>query len=439
MTLVRAPPAPSRIPEGWPGCASTVGAAPRAPSCGPEAGRGAGVWKLGEPDPIPPGPWRQLWAPGLAVRPSQTQRPDAGRPSPTCGRGCAARGGRCAGSSAAPVRSGRGAAPGSGRAALPGSSVPPLRASRPQPRRAPGLPRAGAGTRGGGRGAPGAGPGRGSPPSPGRGAAAPPRPPAPAPRPLRSPPRLPSPFSHFPCLSPHRPGLPPPPPPVLSFSSLFSAPPHPPRPLASPRALLTFLLPSPSVWRPLSWFGPGVCVSVPVLCHKDFPRGFSPPSPADLPCLFSLSPSSLPVGRQALMGGGWRVRPCPLSALLPGAAPLPRPASMPANAGKFLSWSAQALGPRRARGREVRLGEDSLAAAGSRVVVVVETQLAQCVDGQMDTHLIKNGNTACSNPREWELSAPHPHPPDTHLPSRSWGLRGPAQRHLFPSQCSPRA
>lgn len=178
MTLVRAPPAPSRIPEGWPGCASTVGAAPRAPSCGPEAGRGAGVWKLGEPDPIPPGPWRQLWAPGLAVRPSQTQRPDAGRPSPTCGRGCAARGGRCAGSSAAPVRSGRGAAPGSGRAALPGSSVPPLRASRPQPRRAPGLPRAGAGTRGGGRGAPGAGPGRGSPPSPGRGAAAPPRRPA---------------------------------------------------------------------------------------------------------------------------------------------------------------------------------------------------------------------------------------------------------------------
>lgn len=72
-------------------------------------------------------------------------------------------------------------------------------------------------------------------------------------------------------------------------------------------------------------------------------------------------------------------------------------------------------------------------------MVVVETQLAQCVDGQMDTQMIKNGNTAWSNTRGWELSAPHPHPPDTHPPSGSWGLRGPPQRHLFPSQCSPRA
>ena len=57
------------------------------------------------------------------------------------------------------------------------------------------------------------------------------------------------------------------------------------------------------------------------------------------------------------------------------------------------------------------LGRTPCLLPGGRVVVVVETQLAQCVDGQMDTQMIKNGNTAWSNTRGWELSAPHPYPP----------------------------
>lgn len=57
--------------------------------------------------------------------PSRALRPAPRRPLsvPTCGPGCAALGERCAGSSATPVRSRRGAAPGSRRAALP---APPL-------------------------------------------------------------------------------------------------------------------------------------------------------------------------------------------------------------------------------------------------------------------------------------------------------------------------
>ena len=265
-------------------------------------------WKLGVADPIPPGPRRRLWATVRSVQPSRTLRPASRsrQPLPTCGRGCAARGGRCAGSSAAPVRSGRGAAPASGRAALPGSSVPQLRVSRPLSRRSLSLPRAGGETRGregrgvrgagrgGGRGggrAAGAGPGLRSPPSPGRGAAATPRQPrALFPRLLRRPftplpsfhsssSLLVSPVSRFQFFALHFPSLPP----FLSFSSLFSSPPHPLRSLPSPLSPLSL---SPSfafrlVASSLPWLVClGLCVSV--LFNMDFPLGFSLSSLAGL-------------------------------------------------------------------------------------------------------------------------------------------------------------
>lgn len=153
-----------------------------------------GGWNQGvRPHPA----WPDLPGPSGDLRPAPRRRP----PVPTCGPGCAARSGRCAGSLAAAVRSGRGAAPGSGRAALPaprllGSSArrcspatSPLARSSEGGRRDTGK-RQGGGARDGGReggSARGRGAGRcsGSPPSPGRGAA---RRPAPRPR------------------SPHRPG-----------------------------------------------------------------------------------------------------------------------------------------------------------------------------------------------------------------------------------------
>lgn len=45
-------PGPPRVPWAWPGCASTVGAAPQAPSCGPRPGEAPGLeTRRGRPHP----------------------------------------------------------------------------------------------------------------------------------------------------------------------------------------------------------------------------------------------------------------------------------------------------------------------------------------------------------------------------------------------------
>lgn len=299
-------------------------------SCGPEAGRGAGVRKLGEPDPIPPGPCGG--SSGRPVSPSGCPRLSAPTPAalllPAAGAALpaadAARAARLAGPGAGRSRLGPRCAPGLLR------SSAALLARNPAARQV--APEGGARTRGGEGGE---GAGRGAEPassSGGRRRAAPPSGPCtPAPAP---PPRLPSPFSHFPCLSPHRPpGLPAPAAPVLSFS-FSSALPHPPRPLASsPRPPH---VPSSFAFRPaasfLVWAG---CLC---LCPSPLPQGFpsglfsSQPSPiCPVSFLYHLL---LPVGRQA--SWGWmRCAPAPSLLSSQGQPPSPCPASMPANAGKL--------------------------------------------------------------------------------------------------------
>ena len=93
----------------------------------------------------------------------------------------------------------------------------------------------------------------------------------------------------------------------------------------------------------------------------------------------------------------------PLCSPLRGCAPR-APPRVPADTGKFLSWSALAVGPR--LDACTWLGGAAWGGLPVCCQEVVETQLAQCVDGQMDTQMIKNGNTAWSNTRGWELSTP---------------------------------
>lgn len=297
-------PGPLRVPWGWPGCASTVGAAPQAPSCGPRPGEAPGLeTRRGRPHPARPA------AAALGDRPHCPAVPDSAprvpkpavpsylRPGLRCPRralrgqlgpsgALRTRGRSRLGPRCAPQLLGASAPRFSPAISLLAQSLGGGR--RDSGKRGAGSAGGGArGGRGGGR-AGGGGAGAPEPAQTGEGAAATPRQPrAPFPRLLRRPfTPLPSFHSCLPSSS-----LPFP----ASSSSLSISPPSPlfspfllsplfPAPSASPAPLSPSLSPS-FAFRLVASSRPwpvclGLCV--PVLFNMDFPLGFSLSSLADL-------------------------------------------------------------------------------------------------------------------------------------------------------------
>ena len=252
---------------------------------GPRPGEARGCGNSASPTPSRPArssssgrPASLSGCPGLgAPTPAAPLLPAAGAALPAAGAARAARPLRCA-PGAGPLGLGPRCAPGFLRSSAPRFSP----ATSPRARSSEGgrgdAARRGAGSAGGGAGArepaqPGEGrrlAGRAAPPS---GPFIPP-PSFPSSSPLSL---FPLPFlsPHLPCFHPHAPR------PLLFFSLLCPAPSASPAPL-SPRpphapSSFPFSLVVSCLVRP-------GCLGlwVPVLCHKDFPRGFSPSSPADL-------------------------------------------------------------------------------------------------------------------------------------------------------------